>query len=271
MKIRIIPVIFLKNGRLVQSRKFKYHQVVGSPQEILNRFSSWNADEVIIIDISRNKEDLIRSDVNYILSNNFKEMINEVSKHAFMPLTVGGGIRSLNQAEDYLRAGADKICVNSMAIFNLQELEKIIKKYGSQFVVVSIDVKKIDNNYFVYSDFGKKNTKIDVIKHIKNITAIGAGEILLNSIDQDGEGQGLDLDLISLTINKTNLPIIPLGGIGKWQHFEEAIKRFPLTAVAAANIFNHSENSYYNAITYLYKKKCDVRKPKLSTLVIKKI
>ena len=172
MKIRIIPVIFLKNGRLVQSRDFNFHQVVGNPEVIMDRFCSWNTDEVIIINISRNNKDYLRSDVNFNLKNNFLDIISTVSKHSFMPLTVGGGIRTCRDAEKYLKSGADKICVNQISIYDQIELKKIVRKFGSQFVVVSIDVKKINEKYFVFTDYGKKNTNIDLLSHVKKVTDI---------------------------------------------------------------------------------------------------
>lgn len=270
MKIRVIPVIFLKNGRLVQSKNFTFHQVVGNPEVIMDRFCSWNTDEVILIDISRNRDNYLRQDTNFKLKSNFLDIISIVSRHSFMPLTVGGGIRSIEDAKKYLEAGADKICLNYLSIFNQNELIKIIEKFGSQFVVVSIDVKKINNKYYVFSEYGKNNTDITLNDHIKKITDIGAGEILLNNIDRDGLGNGYDIDLLSEISCKTNLPIIPLGGIGNWDHFHQAIKKVNLNAVAAGNIFNHTENSYYNAISYLNNKNANVRRPKFSKLIFKK-
>ena len=270
MKIRIIPVIFLKNGRLVQSRDFNFHQVVGNPEVIMDRFCSWNTDEVIIINISRNDKDYLRSDINFNLKNNFLDIISTVSKHSFMPLTVGGGIRTCGDAEEYLKSGADKICVNQLSIYNQTELKKIVKKFGSQFVVVSIDVKKINEKYFVFTDYGKKNTNINLLNHVKKVTDIGVGEILINNIDRDGKGNGYDIELLSIISRSTNLPIVPLGGVGNWDHFIEAINNVNINAVAAGNIFNHTENSYYNAISYLNDKNVNVRKPLLSKLVFKK-
>jgi cyclase len=270
MKIRVIPVIFLKNGRLVQSKNFSFHQVVGNPEVIMDRFCSWNADEVILIDISRNKDISHRQDTKFMLKNSFLDIVSIVSEHSFMPLTVGGGIRSIEDAEKYLEAGADKICLNYLSIFNQNELVKIIKKFGSQFVVVSIDVKKINNKYYVFSEYGKNNTDITITDYVRKITDIGAGEILLNNIDRDGLGNGYDINLLSEVLSKTNLPIIPLGGIGNWDHFLEAIEKVNLSAVAAGNIFNHTENSYYNGISYLNNRSANVRQPKFSKLIFKK-
>lgn len=270
-KIRIIPVVLFKNGMIVQSKKFEMHQRVGIPAPILDRLCSWNVDEVIFLNISNNQKlDFSRDDLNFKNIDNFQNIIKHISKHAFMPLTVGGGIKSINQINEYFKYGADKICINSEAVSNPNLIKKASEKYGSQSIVISIDVKKIKNNYIVFSENGKTNTNIEISEHIKNINNIGAGEILVNSIDRDGAGKGYDKILLNKILSLTKLPVIIMGGAGKFEHFYQIIKKSNVKAVAAANIFLYSENSYHKLNKYLYSKKMNVRTPIISCLKNKK-
>jgi cyclase len=269
-KIRVIPTILYKNGQIVQSRNFQRHQIVGSPQVIINRLSSWNADEVIYLDISRTKKYSVRTDTKFTKLVNFIDVIKEISKYSFMPLTVGGGIRSMKDAEQYLENGADKISINHLAIHQTDIISSIAKLFGSQFCVISVDAKLINKEYFVFDNYGKINTGIKVKDHIKNICEMGAGEIIINSIDSDGKGSGYDIDLINLVCQKSSVPVIPLGGVGAWSDFEECLNKTKVNTVSASNIFQHTENSYYNAVDYLYKKNINVRKPKISNLKLNK-
>ena len=269
-KIRIIPTILYKNGQIVQSRNFNRHQITGSPQVVMNRLSSWNADEVIYLNISRNDKFNLRSDNKFSKFKNYFDVINEVSKYSFMPLTVGGGIRSISDVRKYLEKGADKICINYLALNNPKIISTIVKLYGSQFCVVSIDAKYTDKNYFVFQEYGKKNTKISVQEHIKKVCDLGAGEILINSIDKDGAGNGYDLNSVNLACEQSSVPVIALGGVGEWKHFEDCINKTNVNAISASNIFQHTENSYYKAVEYLYKNNINVRKPKISNLKLDK-
>ena len=269
-KVRVIPTILYKNGQIVQSRNFKRHQIVGSPQIIINRLSSWNADEVIYLDISREKNYSVRTDTKFTKPMSFVDIIKEISKYTFMPLTVGGGIRSMKDVEQYLKNGADKISINHLAIKQTKIISSIAKLFGSQFCVVSVDAKLIDKEYFVFDSYGKINTNIKVKDHIANICNVGLGEIIINSIDNDGKGTGYDIDLINLVCETSNVPVIALWGVGKWSDFEECLNKTKVNAVSASNIFQHTENSYYKSVEYLYKKNINVRKPKISNLKLNK-
>ncbi len=265
-KIRVIPTILYKNGQIVQSRDFKRHQIVGSPQIIVNRLSSWNADEIIYLDISREKNYSVRTDTKFSKSTDFVSIIEEIAKYAFMPLTVGGGIRSMNDVEKYLENGADKISINQLAIDQTDIISSISKSFGSQFCVVSVDARFMDGDYFVFKNYGKLNTNIKVKDHVKKICDKGAGEILINSIDNDGKGDGYDIDLINEVCEASTIPVIALGGVGKWSDFEECLTKTKVNAVSASNIFQHTENSYYKSVEYLYNKNINVRKPTISNL-----
>ncbi len=269
-KIRIIPTILYKNGQIVQSRKFQRHQIIGLPEITINRLSAWSADEVIFLDISRNKNNNIRTDTKFSAMKNFLDIIKEVSRYSFMPLTVGGGIRSIDDVKNYLEHGADKISVNNLSIHKIDLIKEISKSFGSQFVVVSIDAKKIDKEYYVFEEYGKVNTYIKVKDHVKKVCEQGAGEILINSIDNDGSASGYDIELIDIVCKNSTVPVIALGGVGMWSHFNDCLQKTNVNALSASNIFHHTENSYYNAVEYLFKKNINVRKPKLSRLKINK-
>lgn len=266
-KIRIIPVVLFLNGMIVQSKMFKIHHRVGIPSTVLSRFSTWNADEVIFINISNEKSlDFTRDDLNFKNINNFENVLKYISMHAFMPLTVGGGITNIGQINRYFKYGADKVCINSSAVSNPCLIINAAKKYGSQSIVISIDVKKIKNNYIVFINNGKTNTNIEISEHIKNINEMGAGELLINSMDRDGIGNGFDNKLLKKVMKLTKLPIIIMGGAGKFKHFYEIIKKTNIKAVAAANIFLYTENSYHKLNKYLYSKNINVRNPLISNL-----
>jgi len=261
-KKRVIPVLLLKNGNLVQSRNFSVHQNIGNPMMSVKRFSEWNADELIYLDITRDgKYDLRRDDLNTYNQNNFKRIIDTISKNTFMPLTVGGKIKSVKDVETYLRICADKVCINSEGFKNKKLIKEASYEFGSQCIVSSIDVKKINNNYHVFVDNGKTNTEYLVTEWIKQVQQLGAGEILLNSIDQDGRAIGYDLELIELVEKVIEVPLVICGGAGSNEHFKEAISLSCVDAVAASNFFHHKDQSVYLLHEFLYNEGLNVRKP----------
>jgi cyclase len=268
LKKRIIPVILLRNGVIVQSRNFRRYQIIGNPTSAVERLSNWQSDELIYLDISPNNHyDLRRSDLNHPNFSSIIEIIQLVARYCRMPLTFGGGIRSVEDVYIRLKNGADKITLNTLAIENLSMVTEIAKKFGSQCVVISIDVKKDEEGkYFVYKR-GIEKTPYTPTNFAKMVEDAGAGEILLNSVDLDGTGKGFDIELIAEVSNLVNIPIIALGGAGCWEHFYEVFQKTNASAAAAANIFHHSENSVYNCRKYLYERNIYVRKPyELSSL-----
>ena len=266
LKNRVVVIIFYKNGNIVQSKNFKQHKIVGDPYLIIERLTAWNADEVIYLNIRPDLSDINRQDKNIKYLSNFDEIIRFVGKRAFMPLTVGGGIKKLEDAEKYFRMGADKISVNSILFDDPGVVYQCSKKFGSQAIVGSIDLK-IDKecNYHIYKDCGKTLIKTPLRDYLMRIEDNGVGELLINNIDRDGMANGYDLSLLKFIKKYTKLPIIFAGGVGKFEDLFEGIQN-NINAVAAGNIFHHTENSYYEAMNFLYKKQCSTRPPVLFSL-----
>jgi len=266
-KKRLIPVLLLKNGWLVQSKEFSRYQNLGNPTTAVKRISEWGSDELIYLDISKDDNyDIRRNDQNYPNRKTFLEIIEDVSRVTFMPITVGGKIKKLKDIEKRLELGADKISINNEAINNPSFIEESAKEFGAQCIVVSIDVKFINGNYYVYNHKETSLTELEVLNYSKSIESLGAGEILLNSVDRDGIGNGYDIDLLNLISNNINIPIIACGGVGDWEHFENALKNTKVDAVAAANIFHYRDQSVYLAKKHLFESKMKIRKPDLLTI-----
>jgi len=262
-KRRLIPVILIKNGIVVQSRNFNEFQKVGMPKTSIKRCSEWGSDELILLDISReNKYDINRDDLNFINSNNFLDIVLDVSKSCFMPITVGGKVRSLQDIENYLMSGADKVAINTEAILNPKFLDLASKKFGSQCIVNSVDVKFVNDNYIIFINNGSDITSYKLEEWLKISEQNGVGEILINSIDNDGKGAGFDLNLINLVEKTVNIPIICFGGAGKFEHFVEVAEKTNVDGIAAANFFQHVDQSVFLTKKILYEKSLNFREPK---------
>ncbi len=263
-KNRLIPVLLLKNGWLVQSKGFNRYQNLGNPTTAVKRISEWGSDELIYLDISKTDEYSIRrEDQNYPNRQSFLEIIEDVSKVTFMPITVGGKIESLSDIEERLKLGADKIAINTSVIDNPEFVLKCAKEFGSQCIVVSIDAKIKGSDYFVYNNKTSSIVDSKVTELSKLSEEFGAGEILINSVDRDGLGGGYDIDLIKKICSIVEIPIISCGGVSEWSHFHEALDLTKTDAVAAANIFHYRDQSVYLSKKYLYENNCNVRKPDL--------
>ena len=262
-KKRLIPILLFQNGHIVQSKAFTRHQRLGNPFTAVERLSEWGSDELVYLDIS--KEDNVevgRSDLKQSSSKNFLEIIKDVSKSTFMPFSVGGRIRNLKDIENRFKIGADKIVINSVFFENNFLVSEAAKEFGSQSIIHSIDVKKIDGLYLVFSQGGSKKEIITLEECLKRSENEGSGEILINSIDRDGKGNGYDLELLNLVCKITKLPVIACGGVGKHEHLYEAIANTKVDAVAAANFFHYSDQSVYLSKKFLFDKKVNIRKPK---------
>ncbi|HEY9691115.1 MAG TPA: imidazole glycerol phosphate synthase cyclase subunit [Oculatellaceae cyanobacterium] len=244
LKNRLIPVLLLKNGLLVRSELFKIHQIIGNPIYEVRRFNEWNVDELIYLDISSDEQyDLRRDDHRVKGLNNALDILDEVSKTCFMPLTWGGRIRSVEDMRDRISRGADKITINTAAVHTPELITQGAKVFGSQAIVVSIDVLRHPNGETeVFIDGGQTPTGKKPEELAKEVEARGAGEILLNSIDRDGTGRGYDLDLISAVASVTTIPVIACGGVGRYEDYAKGIKA-GASAVAAANIWHFKELS----------------------------
>ena len=245
---RLIPVLLLKHGLIVRSQLFKVHQVIGNPMSSVERYSNWNVDELVILDISRGDEghDLRRDDLEQQYQGNTAlDVLREISKVCFMPLTFGGRIRSLEDIAVRLNAGADKVTLNTAALTLPELVLQASRRFGAQCIVVSLDAwRHADGSYEVFTDGARVATGRSPADWAREFEHLGAGEILLNSIDRDGSAQGYDLELVRSVASAVSIPVIALGGVGKYSDFSSVIKDGLASAAAAANIFHFFELSY---------------------------
>jgi imidazole glycerol-phosphate synthase subunit HisF len=261
-KKRLIPVLLLKNGFLVQSKSFARYQNLGNPVTSVKRLSEWAADELIYIDISRDSVyDMRRNDLGHHNRDSLFDIIKDVSEVCHMPIALGGKIRTIEDIRVRLSCGADKVTINTQALEDPAFIRAGAEEFGSQCIVVSIDVKLTDGKYAVMADGGRVPTKYGPVEWAKIVQEHGAGEILLNSIDRDGMRTGYDIDLIGPVADAVKIPVIAMGGVGEWEHFEEALKKTNVDAVAAANIFHYTDQSVYLAKKHLYERGYNVRPP----------
>jgi len=242
LKTRLIPVLLLKNGLLVRSEYFNVHQIIGNPINEVDRFNQWNVDELIYIDISEGTNyDLGREDSKLKGLNSPMDILKEVSKNCLMPLTWGGRIKNIDDIHQRISNGADKVTINSKAFKNPDLITEGAERFGSQAIVVNIDVFEHSRGaYEVYIERGKRGTGEKPEDWAKKAEEQGAGEILLQSINNDGAAKGYDLDLISLVSSQINIPLIALGGVGEFSHYPKGIEA-GASAVAAANLWHFKE------------------------------
>ncbi len=272
LKTRLIPVLLLKNGILVRSRNFTFHQLIGNHIEQAKRFSEWKADEIIYLDITRDNvyefekiKNVIgstssKSEVAINSRKNMIEIVQDVSKICRVPLTIGGKIKSLDDIRLRLKAGADKVVLNTAAIENPLLIKQAASEFGSQCIVVCLDLKsKNKNEWTLLKNFGKDKSDLEVVSWIQKVQELGAGEILLQSVDRDGTGKGYDLNLLKSVSKHIHVPFIILGGAGKFDDFVKANKVNREVSLGAANIFHFTEQSILNAKKFLSKSKMNVR------------
>lgn len=242
LKTRLIPVLLLQNGLLVRSENFCTYQIIGNPIHEVERFNEWSVDELIYLDMSRNGHyDLRRDDQKVSGLENPLQILSLVSKTCFIPLTWGGRIKTTNDMYKCFFHGADKVSVNSAAVLDPELITAGAKMFGSQAIVVSIDVLR-DHVGFpeVVIDGGQNKTGKDAILWAQEVERRGAGEILLQSVTHDGVGCGYDLELIKAVSNVTTIPVIACSGVGRYEHYVEGINS-GASAVAAANIWHYKE------------------------------
>ena len=241
LKNRIIPCLDVKNGRVVKGINFVELKDAGDPVEQAKIYSQGGADEICFLDITASNEN----------RTTIYDVVKNTSKQCFVPLTVGGGVRSVDDINKLLNCGADKVSINTAAVKNPKLVEKSSKKFGSQCIVVAIDAKKNKNTWEIYTHGGRKNSKINAIDFAKKMENCGAGEILITSMDRDGTQSGYDIDLVRKVSSETNIPIIASGGVGKLDHLAEGIKLGKASAVLAASIFHYGKYSINEAKKYL--------------------
>ena len=229
---RIIPCLDVRDGRVVKGVNFEGLSDVSSPVELAGYYSKNGADELVFYDITASSEGRAL----------FTDILQKVAKTIFIPLTVGGGINSLNDFDRVLKCGADKVSVNSGAINNPDLIYDAAKRYGNQCVVISADVKRVDGVFRVYSKGGRVNTGMEAVAWIKRCVDMGAGEVVLNSIDTDGVKGGFDLEMLDAVCSAVNVPVIASGGAGSVDDFVELFKTIPkVDAGLAASIFHFGE------------------------------
>lgn len=260
LKTRLIPCLLLKNGLLVRSEEFSFHQTVGNPIHQVERFNAWAIDELIYIDITREgSHGENRNDNKVKAESNLLSIIESISRTCFMPLTFGGGIRAIDEIRLRLASGADKVTINTTAIESPEFIEEAARIFGSQAIVVSIDAKRrAPGEWEVMSRWGRDSTGLSVVEWVREAERRGAGEIFLNSVDEDGVAEGYDLPLIRAAVGATTIPVIACGGVGRFEHLVEGVAA-GASAVSAANIFHFTEHSTQRAKRVLADAGVDVR------------
>ena len=229
---RVIPCLDVRNGKVVKGVNFEGVRDVGDPVECAEEYNRQGADELVFYDITASAEG----------RGLMLDVVRETAKRVFVPLCVGGGIGSIDDFRDTLRAGADKVSVNSQALVNPDLISDAAKIFGSQCVVVGIDAKRDGNGgYTVYRNGGRIDMKLDLGKWVEEIQQRGAGEICLNSMDADGTRAGFDIEMLNFVCKRVNIPVIASGGAGKLEHFSDALTKTDCSAVLAASLFHFKE------------------------------
>jgi cyclase len=249
LKNRIIPCLDVKNGRVVKGINFVDLKDAGDPVEQAKIYSDGGADEICFLDITASNEN---RDTIY-------DVVERTSKKCFVPLTVGGGVRGVEDINKLLNCGADKVSINTAAVQNPEMIIESSKKFGSQCIVVAIDAKKNGNKWEVFTHGGRNNTNIDVTEFAKKMEDNGAGELLVTSMDRDGTQIGYDNDLMFQISSTVNIPVIASGGVGNLDHLVDGIRLGNASAVLAASIFHYGTHSINEAKQYLNSKGIPVR------------
>ena len=250
LKKRIIPCLDINNGRVVKGINFVNLVDAGNPVEQVKIYNDQGADEICFLDISASHEN----------RNTMLEVVKKTTEKCFVPLTVGGGVRTIEDINNLLLAGADKVSINTAAVSNKNFIKEAAEKFGSQCIVIAVDAKKVNNDKWeVFTHGGREPTGKDVLKFVQKMEAFGAGEILLTSMDRDGTKKGYDLDLTKKISNLVNIPVIASGGFGSLEHLHQGFKIGKASAVLAASIFHFGEYSIQDAKKYLDSKGIPVR------------
>ena len=250
LKNRIIPCLDVKNGRVVKGINFVDLKDAGDPVEQASIYDKGGADEICFLDITASNEN----------RNTIMDVVSKTAEKCFVPLTVGGGIRTIDNIRELLLAGADKVSINTAAVKDINFVKEASKKFGTQCMVVAVDAKKTSGGKWeIFTHGGRKNTGIDAIDFTKQAEENGAGEILLTSMDKDGTKTGYDLELLNKITSSISIPVIASGGAGKLEHLYEAINTGGASAVLAASIFNYGELTIKEAKEYLKSRNVPIR------------
>jgi cyclase len=249
---RIIPCLDVDNGRVVKGVRFVEIKDAGDPVEIARRYDQEGADEITFLDITASADN----------RDTMAHVVEQVAGEVFIPLTVGGGIRTLEDIRRMLNAGADKVSINTAAVFRPEFVREAAERFGSQCIVVAIDAKQVSDNpkrWEIFTHGGRKPTGLDAIEWARRMVAYGAGEILLTSMDRDGTRQGFDLELTRAISEAVSVPVIASGGVGNLQHLADGIIEGKADAVLAASIFHFAEYTIREAKEYMAARGIEVR------------
>jgi len=250
---RIIPCLDVDKGRVVKGVQFVDIRDAGDPVEVARRYNEQGADEITFLDITASHEG----------RDTTLETVERMAGEVFIPLTVGGGVREIADIRNLLNAGADKVAINSAAIFNPDFVNEAAERFGRQCIVVAIDAKQVEwgeySRWEIFTHGGRKPTGIDAIRWAKKMADFGAGEILLTSMDRDGTKNGFDLDLTSRVSDSISVPVIASGGVGNLQHLADGVILGKADAVLAASIFHFGEHSVLQAKQFMAEQGVNVR------------
>jgi len=260
LKHRLIPVLLLQNGLLVRSEEFRLHQIIGNPLNEVQRFNEWNVDELIYLDITTDDVyDVGRNDHKVKRTEGAPAVLAAVSAHCFMPLTWGGRIKSVDDMWRCIENGADKVAINTSAVDSPSLITEGANRFGSQAIVVSIDVSgDSSTGWRVITEGGARATDLEPAAWAKEVEDRGAGELLLQHVERDGAGEGYDVELIREVSGAVSIPVIACSGVGRYEHYVEGIEA-GAAAVAAANIWHFKELSDRGGKRALAKAGIDVR------------
>lgn len=251
---RIIPCLDVDNGRVVKGVKFVEIRDAGDPVEVARRYDEEGADEITFLDITASSDD--RETIVHV--------VEQVAEQVFIPLTVGGGVRTIDDVRRLLNAGADKVAINTAAVFNPEFVKQVADKVGSQCIVVAIDAKRVSAEgepprWEIFTHGGRKPTGLDAVEWAKKMVDYGAGEILLTSMDRDGTKIGFDLELTRAICDAVNVPVIASGGVGNLDHLADGVIDGGADAVLAASIFHFAEHTVHEAKEHMAKRGIEVR------------
>ncbi len=252
LKIRIIPCLDVKDARVVKGVNFVDLIDAGSPAKCAKAYDEMGADEIILLDITASSDK----------RNTTLGVVEETAKQVFMPLTVGGGVRKIEDVRQLLKMGADKVSINTQAVIEPEFVEKSARQFGTQAITVAVDAKAVDKNndkWQVYINGGRKETGIDLLEWVKKMEMLGAGEILLTSMDRDGTKQGFNIEMTKAVSDCMNIPLIASGGVGNLDHLVDAVRYGGASAVLAASIFHFGTYTIEEAKLYMKKHSINVR------------